>query len=179
MSQNDTQNLRAALAHWLRQQVFSYARWSMMVSVLHQVQYSGNRFNSVPGMILTFVFFPHFGQSRYLPVFSILPPAVGVRWETRAKARQHDFLHPLMIFHVPEFPLKFPLGFLQTRIYNPATTVFAQAPNYWCPTVFAVCHVAPFPPIGTDGRGRTFTLLLTRQLHRLLCYVSKCKILLF
>lgn len=78
-----------------------------MVSVLHQVQYNGNCFNSVPGMILTFVFFPHFGQSRYLPVFSMLPP------------------------------------------------------------------------IGADGRGRTFTLLLTRQLHRLLCYVSKCKILLF
>lgn len=150
-----------------------------MVSVLHQVQYSGNRFNSVPGMILTFVFFPHFGQSRYLPVFSILPPAVGVRWETRAKARQHDFLHPLMIFHVPDFPLKFPLGCLQPRIYNPTTAVFAQAPYYWCPTVFTVCHVAPFPPIGADGRGRTFTLLLTRQPHRLLCYVSKCKILLF
>ena len=78
-----------------------------MVSVLHQVQYNGNCFNSVPGMILTFVFFPHFGQSRYLPVFSM------------------------------------------------------------------------FPPIGADGRGRTFTLLLTRQLHRLLYYVSKCKILLF
>lgn len=78
-----------------------------MVSVLHQVQYSGNRSNLVPGMILTFVFFPHFGQSRYLPVFSMSPP------------------------------------------------------------------------IGADGRDRTFTLLLTRQLHRLLCYVSKCKILLF
>ena len=78
-----------------------------MVSVLHQVQYNGNRSNLVPGMILTFVFFPHFGQSRYLPVFSMSPP------------------------------------------------------------------------IGADGRGRTFTLLLQRQLHRLLCYVSKCKILLF